>query len=73
MDIDRLQTIPDDFVLLTEEELDRFPVINQAIASQKMTKVKPDEWNSLRNFLYQHDTDNIKVGNAYYVVLFATA
>lgn len=51
MDINKLQTTPDDFVILTEEELDRYPAINEAIVSQKMVKVKPSEWSSIRDFL----------------------
>ena len=73
IDVNRLQTTPDDFVVLTEEELDRHPAINEAIASQRMVKVKPDEWNRINDFLSQQGTYNIKVGNDYYEVLFATA
>ncbi len=51
--VDILQTTPDDFVILTGEELDQYPAINEAIASQKMVKVKPDEYRSIKDFLIQ--------------------
>ena len=39
IDAHRLQTAPDEFVILTEEELNEYPALKEAIISQKHVKV----------------------------------
>lgn len=69
----RLQTVPDKFVIITEEELNQYPALKEAIRSQNGVKVKVDEWQRTIDFLDQKGSRIIKVGEEYYEIGFATA
>lgn len=73
IDAQRLQTAPDKFVIITEEELNQYPALKEAIRSQSGVKVKPDEWERTDDFLDQKGSRFIKVGEEYYEIRFVTA
>jgi hypothetical protein len=70
-----LQSAPDDFnfVVLTEKELNEYPAIMEAITGQHPVKVKPDEWQRIRDFLGEKGSHTVKVGDGYYDIGFITA
>jgi len=65
-----LQTAPDEFVVLTEQELNEYPVIREAITSQSIVKVRPDEWQRTYNFLGEKGSYNVKYDDGYYAIGF---
>jgi hypothetical protein len=69
----RLQTAPDKFVILTEEELNQYPALKEAIRSQSGVEVKADEWKRTIDFLDQRGSKVIKVSEKYYEIYFVTA
>ncbi len=69
----RLQTAPDKFVIITEEELNQYPALKEAIRSQSGVEVKADEWKRTDDFLDQKGTRFIKVSEEYYEIGFITA
>ena len=75
IDADLLQTAPDDFnfVVLTEEELNEYPAIKEAITSQQLVEVKPDEWQRSFDFLSEKGSHTVKFGDEYYDIGFMTA
>lgn len=73
IDAQRLQTAPDKFVIITEEELNQYPVLKEAIRSQSVVKVKDDEWKRTDDFLDQKGSRFVKVGEEYYEIGFVTA
>ncbi|MDO9517339.1 MAG: hypothetical protein Q7J10_04730 [Methanosarcinaceae archaeon] len=72
---DLLQSAPDDlnFVVLTEEELNEYPAIREAITSQQFVEVKPDEWQRSKDFLSEKSSHTVKFGDRYYDIGFITA
>ncbi|MDO9517351.1 MAG: hypothetical protein Q7J10_04790 [Methanosarcinaceae archaeon] len=70
---DLLQTAPDKFVVLTEQELDEYPVIREAITSQQPVKVDSKEWEQTYDFLGEKGSSTVKYGDAYYDIGFITA
>lgn len=73
IDAHRLQTAPDEFVIITEEELNEYPALKEAIMSQKPVKVHPDEWRRTDDFLDQKGSRVIKMNEEYYGIGFMTA
>ena len=73
IDANRLQTAPDEFVILTAEELNEYPALKETIMSQKPVKVHPDEWGRIDDFLDQKGSRDIKVNEEYYSIMFMTA
>ncbi len=69
----RLQTAPDKFVIITEEELNQYPALKEAIKSQSGVKVKADEWNRTIDFLDRKGSRVIRIDDVYYEIGFATA
>lgn len=70
---DQLQTIPEEFVVVTEEELNEFSALKEAIETQSYVKASPGEWRRTIEFLDEKGFHVIKVGNEYYQTSFATA
>ncbi len=70
-----LQSAPDDFnfVVLTEEELNEYPAIMEAITGQQVVKVKPAEWQRSFDFLSEKGSHTVKFGDEYYAIGFMTA
>jgi len=72
--VDKLSA-PSDYLNLTEEELEKYPSLKEAIElanksenGRARLKVHPDEWERIGNFLSEKGSHNIKVGNEYYGV-----
>ncbi|KAF5425902.1 hypothetical protein C5S42_09205 [Candidatus Methanomarinus sp.] len=70
---DLLQTAPDEFVVLTEQDLNEYPAIRDAITNHGNVKVKSDEWERIRNFLEEKGSYAVKFGDEYYEIGFMTA
>ncbi|KAF5421947.1 MAG: hypothetical protein C5S41_10425 [Candidatus Methanomarinus sp.] len=70
---DLLQTAPDEFVVLTEQDLNEYPAIRDAITNHGKIKVKSDEWERIRNFLEEKGSYAVKFGDEYYKIGFTTA
>ncbi len=68
-----METPPDKFVIITEEELNQYSVLKEAIKSLTGVKVKPDEWKRTDDFLDQKGSRFVKVGEEYYEIYFVTA
>ncbi len=73
IDAHRLQTTPDKFVIVTNEELNQYPALKEAVKSQGGVKVKPDEWERTVDFLDRKGSRFIKVDEIYYEVGFVLA
>ncbi len=73
IDAERLQTVPDEFAVVTEEELNEYPALKEAITSQSIVKVRPGEWRRTIDYLTEKGSHTIKVGNEYYLIGFMTA
>ncbi|MDI6903162.1 MAG: hypothetical protein QMC77_05430 [Methanocellales archaeon] len=69
----KLQNTPDEFVDITEDELDEFPALKEAIISQEPVKVHPDEWMRTIDFLNEKGSWFIRFNGEYYEILFITA
>ncbi|MFZ3060340.1 MAG: hypothetical protein WA102_11480 [Candidatus Methanoperedens sp.] len=69
----RLQAAPDKFVIITDEELNQYPALKEAIKSQSDVKVKPDEWKRTDDYLDQKGSRVIKVNEVYYEIGFVTS
>ena len=68
---------PNDYVIITEEELAEFPALKEAIAAANksedggaIVQVPPDDWKRTRHFI---GSDNIKVRDEYYEIKFMLA
>jgi hypothetical protein len=70
---DLLQTAPDEFFVLTEQDLDEYPTIRDAITNQGTGKVNYDEFMRTKNFLDEKGSHVVKFGDEYYEILFITA
>ena len=71
---------PGDYLNLTEEELEKYPSLKEAIElanksenGRTYLKVHPDEWGRIGNFLSEKGSHNIKIGEECYVVGFICA
>lgn len=73
IDAQRLQTAPDKYVIITEEELNQYPALKEAIRSQSVVKVKADEWKRTDDYLDQKGSRVIKVNEVYYEIGFVTS
>lgn len=73
IDAEQLQTVPNEFAVVTEEELNEYPALKEAITSQNIVKVRPDEWRQTIDYLTEKGSHTIKVGNEYYRIGFMTA
>jgi len=69
---DLLQTAPDEFFVLTEQDLDEYPAIRYAITNQSTT-INNDEDMRTTNFLREKGSYNVKYGDRYYRIFFVTA
>nr|WP_321496985.1 hypothetical protein [uncultured Methanolobus sp.] len=68
-----LDTVPDEFVIVTEEELNEYPELNEAINTQSSVKIDPDEWLKTSEFLDEKGSYVIKFKDEYYEIGFLTA
>ena len=65
-----LQTAPGEFVILTEQELNEYLAIREAITSQQPVEVDSDEWERTYNFLGEKGSYTVKYGDEYYDIGF---
>ena len=71
---EKLDFEPDEYAVVTEEELNEYPALKKAIeASGSSIKSDPEEWTRTAEFLDEKGFYEIKVGEDYYVILFMTA
>ncbi|NOR49274.1 MAG: hypothetical protein GQ533_14730 [Methanosarcinaceae archaeon] len=73
IDAERLQTVPDEFAVVTEEELNEYPALKETITSQSIVKVRPDEWRRTIDYLTEKGSHTVKFGDMYYAIGFMTA
>lgn len=73
IDAHRLQTTPDKFVIITNDELNQYPALKETVKNQGGVKVKPDEWERTADFLDRKGSRVIKVDEMYYEVGFVLA
>ncbi|WP_440952276.1 hypothetical protein [Methanococcoides sp. FTZ1] len=73
IDADLLDYTPEEFVVVTEEELNDYPALKEAIETQSYVKASPGEWRRTIEFLEEKGSYVIKVEDAYYGISFATA
>ncbi|AKB84912.1 hypothetical protein [Methanococcoides methylutens] len=70
---DLLDYTPEDFVVVTEEELNDYPALKETIETQRYVKASPGEWRRTIEFLEEKGSYVIKVGDEYYGISFSTA
>lgn len=71
---EKLEFVPDEFVIVTEEELDGYPLLKKTIESPGMDfSANPEEWEQTIDFLNEKGAYEIKVKSNYYGISFATA
>ena len=68
-----LQTTPDEFVVLDEQDLNEYPAIRDAITNNGSTEVKLDEWERTSIFLEEKGSYTVKFGDEYYEIGFSIA
>ena len=68
-----LQTAPDEFIVLTEQDLNEYPAIRDAITNQGDVTVKLDEWERTSIFLEEKGSYTVKFGDDYYEIGFSIA
>lgn len=73
IDAERLQIVPDEFAVVTEEELKEYPALKEAITTQSTVKVHSREFEQICDYLTEKRSHIIKVGNGYYQIGFMTA
>jgi ABC-type multidrug transport system permease subunit len=74
IEADKLDFEPDEYAVVTEEELNEYPALREAIeASGSSVKVGPGEWTRTYEFLNEKGFYEIKVGGDYYGISFMTA
>ncbi|UGV41864.1 hypothetical protein J7W08_02525 [Methanococcoides orientis] len=69
----RLDYVPEDFVVVTQEELNDYPALKETIETQSYVKASPGEWRRTIEFLEEKGSSVIKVGDEYYGIGFDTA
>ena len=74
IEAEKLDFKPDEYAVVTEEELYEYPALRKAIESSGSSiKADPEEWIRTAEFLDEKGSYDIKVGDAYYGVYFMTA
>lgn len=74
IEAEKLESAPDEFFIVTEEELDEYPVLKKAIESPGVYLGEdPGEWEQTIDFLNEKGAYEIKVKDDYYRIYFATA
>ena len=73
IDAEKLYEIPDDYVELSEEQMNDFPHLKEAINIGDGVETPKAEFNTLFELLYAEDTKNIKYNDEYYEIGFVCA
>ncbi|MEZ5334231.1 MAG: hypothetical protein R2741_02805 [Methanolobus sp.] len=68
-----LETAPDEFVIVTEQEINNYPALKKAIDTQSYVETDPDEWLKTSDFLEEKGNSVIKFRDEYYQIAFTTA
>jgi hypothetical protein len=73
IDADQLDYVPEEFIVVTEEELEKYPALRETIETQMYVQANPGEWTRTIEFLDSKGSYVIKVVDEYYRVSFSTA
>jgi hypothetical protein len=73
IDAELLDTVPDEFVIVTEEKLNDYPALKEAIDTRSYVKANPQEWSKTIDFLNEKGSSVVKFGDKYYEIGFITA
>ncbi|AKB25451.1 hypothetical protein MSMTP_1982 [Methanosarcina sp. MTP4] len=74
IEAEKLDFEPDEYAVVTEEELNEYPALKEAIeASGSPIKTGPEEWTRTAEFLDEKGFYEIKVREDYYGIFFMTA
>lgn len=74
IEAEKLEFVPGEFVIVTEVELNEYPLLKEAVRSPGVCfSADPEEWEQTIDFLNKKGVYEIKVGNDYYSVSFTTA
>ena len=65
-----LEETPEEFIKISDEQMNDFPHLREAILSGKIVITPLEEYKKLSNLL--EGTDNIQYMDKFYLVLFAT-
>jgi hypothetical protein len=68
-----LDTVPDEFAVVTEEELNDYPALKEAMDTQSYVKANPQEWSKTIDFLDEKGSYVVKFKDEYYEIGFMTA
>ena len=71
--VHRISEEPTNYVNMTEEQMNNFPHLKEAILTNKSVETPQEEMNRLRGILEFFDTEIIKYQNEYYDVGFWAA
>ena len=71
--VHRISEGPTNYVNMTEEQMNNFPHLKEAILTNKSVETPQEEMNRLRGILEFFDTEIIKYQNEYYDVGFWAA
>ncbi|WP_292466521.1 hypothetical protein [Methanolobus sp.] len=67
-----LESAPDEFVVVTQEELNEYPGLKRAIETKNHVEVSAKEFRRTLGFLGQNGIYNIKIGDEYYQIVFSS-
>jgi len=69
----RISEEPINYVNMTEEQMNNFPHLKEAILTNKSVETPQEEMNRLRGVLEYYNTDYISYQNEYYEIGFYSA
>ncbi len=70
LDANKLDGEPEKYIVITEEQMNNFPHLKEAILTSKGVKTPYDEYTKVDNLL--EETRNIKYMNEFYEIRFVT-
>jgi len=71
--VQRINEEPTNYVNMTEEQMNNFPHLKEAILTNKYVETPQEEMNRLRGIIEFFDTEIIKYQNEYYDIGFWSA
>jgi hypothetical protein len=66
--VEKVDTVPDEYATINEEELNEYPAIRKAIEKQERARVKESEYRKILSLFQNKGTWYIKYQNEYYEV-----
>ncbi len=74
IEAEKMDFVPDEYAVVSEEELNEYPALKEAIESSGSSiKADSEEWTRTAEFLDEKGSYEIKVGDDYYWISFITA